>query len=224
MSKSLKETIDRMVADSIRRILPGIMNEVLIKTIANAGVVTEDRQARKVRKGPKRRKPLREQRQPQKRPRKLDLNDILDESAGAEFYQDPREVMNPGARSAILDEDYDVEIEDDVEPQVESRLQSLPPAIRGLAEGMSVDDDGGEMWGDDEHDSAPIVVKGPEIRDISKAAQAVGVDFSQIKNIMNRVAPAKQNVDRTDARAKAQFEAARIQRMRESLNGGKPVE
>jgi hypothetical protein len=221
MGNNLKETIDRMVAESIRRILPSIMNEVLLKTIAQSGVVAEDRPVRKLRKGPKRRRPMREQKAAPKRPRKVDLSDILDESAGSEFYKDPREVFNPGARS--LDDDYEVDVEEDEEPQVESRLQSLPPAIRGLAEGMQLDTDEGEMWGDDEHDSAPIV-QGPEIRDIGRAAQVAGVDFSRIKNVINKVSPPVQKIDRNDAKAKAQFEAARIQRMRESLNGGKPVE
>lgn len=43
MSQKLKETIDRMVEDAIRRILPGVMNEVLLKTIANSGVIHEAR-------------------------------------------------------------------------------------------------------------------------------------------------------------------------------------
>lgn len=236
-SSALKETIDRMVEDAIRRILPNVMNEVLVRTLAGAGVVTEDRPRRK----PMKRKPVREARQqkspppkkaapPQKRrgPAKLRemLDGLRDETAGADFFHDPRaerERFEPEPQ----DDDFEIEAEEpQTRRQIDSRISSLPPELQGLAEGMSLDDDDGEMWGDDESDSAPVSAADPRpIGDVQRAAKAVGVDFSRMKGVIAATTP--QKVDRReaaeDARNRAQFEASRIARLRESLGGVKPV-
>lgn len=196
MSQKLKETIDKMVEDSIRKILPQVMNEVLLKTIASAGVMTE----RRVEKpaypyvpdyGGKKVKAT-------NRPRSLDQ--ILDPGAGSDFYQTEAESPAPG-RQVIA-----------------QRIQSLPPQLRGLAEGMDMDDDGGEMWEDDS--IVPSAGSGPPL---AAAAARAGLDFSKMKQAI-RVGEAKKRIDGADMAAKAQFEEARLKRLRENLNGGKPVE
>lgn len=226
MSDKLKRAIDRMVEDAIRRILPGVMNEVLVATIARgtSSIVSEERPTRP-RKLPKKRKPVREARQPRRlapaaKKRRGDLSDLLslDESAGAEFYQDPRALQeSQGYDEEEADEEPD-------EAPAARRIQALPPELRGLAEGLDLEDDGGEMWGEGEHDSgahsAPQV---GEIRNISEAAKHVGIDFGRMKSLIGKTSPAKR-IDQEDVRANAQFEAARLKRMREKLNGGKPVE
>lgn len=229
MSANLKRAIDRMVEDAIRRILPGVMNEVLVATIARgtAGLVSEERPQRP-RKVPKKRKPVREARQPQRRtapqPKKrrpADLSDLLtlDESAGAEFYQDPRSI-----NESQVDDDVEEYDDEPAEAPIARRIEALPPELRGLAEGLDLDDDGGEMWGDGEHDSGmPSTPAIGEIRNINEAAKHVGIDFSRMKSLIGKTSPVKR-VDQEDARANAQFEAARLKRMREKLNGGKPVE
>lgn len=225
MSANLKRVIDRMVEDSIRRILPAVMNEVLVATIARgtAQVVSEERPVRG-RKPPKKRKVVREQRIARqvsaKKPgsRKTDLSEILDESAGSEFYQDPRALYaNDDRESEIMHEETDTD-----ESPISQRIQTLPPELRSLAEGINLDDDGGEMWGN-EHDSGAPATPTNDVRDIGSAARAAGIDFSRMKGLINATSPAKK-VDRDDIKARAQFENARIKRMREQLNGGKPVE
>lgn len=226
-SSQFKRTIDRMVEDAIRRILPSVMNEVLVATIARGTehVVSEERPVRP-RKGPKKRKQVREQRMAQQRrdptpkPKKrsrADLQDLLslDESAGAEFYHDP-------SSEPMGYEDDSHESDGPSESAVSQRIQALPPELRGLAEGLEMDDDGGEMWGS-EHDSVsmPSTAVG-EIRNVVEAAKHVGVDFSRMRSLIGKTAPKK--VDRDDAKANMQFEQMRIKRMREQLNDGKPVE
>lgn len=248
---ALKETIDRMVEDSIRRILPTVMNEVLIKAIANSGALTEGRPVR--RKPMKRRKPVREERAPQARaqarpapkgrPTKRKLDELLDsirnDANGAEFYQDPRALMTEAPEPAYDEPDEEEYEEEDEAPppsapkrQAESRLQNLPPELRGLAEDMIVDgDDPEEMWGPGEHDSAPLMesvaaTDPTPIRDVNRAAQAAGVDFSRMKNVIAATSPPK--VDRRqaaeDARNRQQFEQARLARLRDKLGGVKPPE
>ncbi len=207
MSKNLKDTIDRMVEDSIRRVLPGIMNEVLLKTIANSGVIREQAPARRAEPAqvaaPKRQAPR----------RPSSLEDILDDSAGSEFYTDPRVAMAEATR--------------DEEPQapraqgMAQRIQALPPALQHLAEGVNLDDDGGEMWGD-EQDSVPSGGSGPPL---DQAARAVGLDFSRMMQVA-KVTESKKapKMDAQDRAANAQFDQMRLKRMREQLNGGKPVE
>jgi hypothetical protein len=216
----LRKTIDRMVEDAIRRILPAVMNEVLVATIARgtAGIVSEERPKR--RQPPKKRRgPVREQKARPTRTaprRRVDLGDILDESAGAEFYRDPRALM--------ADEPTELDDESPINEEVSSRIQSLPAELRGLAEQTAADDDGGEMWGDDEHDSSEsIAPAAPEIRNINEAARVAGVDFSRMRAVIGKTSPPKR-ADPEDVRARAQFEQARLKRMRERLNDGKPIE
>lgn len=218
----LRRTIDRMVEDAIRRILPEVMNEVLVATIARgtALVVTEERPKRRPpKRGQQRRAPVREQRAAPKRgqkapppKRRVDLTDLLDESVGAEFYQDPR--------SLYADEPSPAE-----QPPVSraaSRIKDLPPDLQELAEGIDLDDGNGEMWGDDEHDSGLAAPSAPEIKNINEAAKVAGVDFSRMRAVIGKTTAKKPAAE--DLRAQAQFEQARLKRMREKLNDGKPIE
>ncbi len=234
-STALKEMIDRMVAESIRRILPGVMNEVLLTTIARSGVVqeaVEEEDERPRRRKAKRRKPIVERdlrvakrtaKAPApKRPKKLDLSELLDESAGAEFY------AGATTRHEPVDEGYDIDFGDDEDeapgrPHVAGAVANLPPELRELAEGMVLDEDDGEMWGAGEHDSGAPTMEGvadpTPIRDIGQAAKAVGIDFSRMKSAIGKIEP---KVDRRElaeaARAKAQFEQNRIKMLQERLN------
>ncbi len=206
MSRDLKKTIDRMVEDAIRRVLPGIMNEVLLKTIANSGVIREQ---------PVRQQAVAKQQAPrpqQQRPRRpSSLEDILDETAGADFYDDPRAAMAESMR------------EEEPPPrnnsQRQAAIQALPPELQGLAEGMELDGDDGEMWGADD-DIVPSAAMGPPL---DRAAKAVGLDFSRMKQAI-KVTESKKKIDAGDRAANAQFEQQRLKRMREQLNGGKPIE
>lgn len=211
MSKNLKETIDKMVEDSIRRILPQVMNEVLLKTIANSQVIHEARSG--VADPRFASKPVQQPKQAQrKQARPSSLSQLLDESAGADFYQDPREAM----RQATYEEPPPPP------KAIAQRIQTLPPALQGLAEGIELDDDGGEMWESEHGDSAvvPTAGMGPPVE---KAAAALGLDFSRMAKAIN-VTEKKKRVDAEDKAANAQFEQARLKRMREQLNGGKPLE
>lgn len=216
---TLKRAIDRMVEDAIRRILPAVMNEVLVATIARgtAGVVSEERV--RPRKQARKKRPVREQvvarpktrPQPKRDPRSV-LSDLLDESAGSEFYGSGEAADN------LMDED-----DNPAPSSMAQRIGSLPPEIRGLAEGLELDGDGGEMWGT-EHDSGdtsrPVI---GEIRNIENAAQHAGIDFSRMKAVIGATSPRKP-MALDDTANRVQFEQARLKRMRERLNDGKPVE
>jgi hypothetical protein len=218
----LKRAIDRMVEDSIRRILPSVMNEVLIKTIASSGVMTERAPVRTTTP-----QAPRKVKAPQPK-RRVELSDLLDPMAGADFYEDPRNAY----RQQPVQESFEQEDDPEEEaPPITRRLTALPPALQELAEGMTLDDDDGEMWGADEHDSVPmnestgpgIVTDPTPIRDVNRAAKAVGIDFSRMKNVIAQTTPPKR-VDREDAAAEEQFQRQRLRMMREKLNGGKSVE
>jgi hypothetical protein len=210
VNKNLRDTIDRMVEDAIRRVLPGIMNEVLLKTIANSGVIQERapvQQQRNARLEPLPPQPQR--RQASRRP--ASLNQLLDPEVGADFYADPRAAMQEAMR-----------VEERPAPRqsmVAQMIKSLPPELQGLAEDVNLDDDGGEMWEDDEHGAGAVISEaGPSL---DRAAAAAGLDFSVMKRLSN-LSEAKKA--KPDASANQQFEELRIKRMRERLNGGKPVE
>jgi hypothetical protein len=208
MSQKLKETIDRMVEESVRRILPQVMNEILVKTLANANVIGETRSA------PQRAQaPAQPQRKAAKGQRPSSLSQLLDESAGADFYKDPNEAMYRATQ-------------EEAPPQpagqvIAQRIQNLPPALQGLAEGIDLDDDGGEMWESQYGDSFPTAPMGPPIE---KAAAAIGLDFSRMAKAINITEKKTAKVAPADRAANAQFEQARLKRMREKLNDGKPVE
>lgn len=208
MNKNLRDTIDRMVEDAIRKVLPGIMNEVLLQTIANSGVIQERAPIQQQQRQTS--KPQQPQvRQPSRRP--SSLNQLLDPEAGADFYADPRAAMNDAQR-----------VEERPAPRqsgMAQMIQSLPPELRDLAEDVNLDDDGGEMWDDSSHDSGILSESGPSLE---RAAQVAGLDFSVMKRLSN--IKETKNVKSNDASAKHQFEEMRIKRMREQLNGGKPVE
>lgn len=203
MSQKLKETIDRMVEDAIRRVLPQVMNEVLLKTISNANVIQERAPA-------PRQAPVQKAKPAGKRP--TSLSHLLDESAGSDFYQDPRAAM---AES----------IQEEIQPRgqvIAQRIQNLPQALQGLAEGMDLEDDGGEMWESDIGDSVvvPTAGMGPPLE---KAAQAAGLDFSRMKAAINLTEKKAPKTSAADKAANAQFEEQRLKMMRERLNGGKPI-
>ncbi len=73
-ASELKSLVDRMVGESIRRQLPEIMNEVLVRTIAGSGILTE---SRKQVLAPVPKRDL---------PKKRSLQGLLDESIGADPY------------------------------------------------------------------------------------------------------------------------------------------
>lgn len=205
---NLQETIDRLVEDAIRRILPTVMNEVLMRTIVGSGALAEQRQPRRKKRVPVRAKakPARKGRPPvQERIR--DLRNLLDESAGAEFYG-----------------------EGEVEPIVETRTparraSSLAPHLQALAEDVAElpDDDGGEVW-DGRGDSTGLAPAPAAIADLGRAASAIGVDFTRMAGTIKVTSDARPKVTSDDLRAKEQFEARRLKALRESLNGGKPLE
>lgn len=201
MNDKLKKTIDRMVEDSIRRILPAVMNEVLLKTIANANVIQETRRA----------EPFQQKRQElnqkivQRKP--ASLSHLLDPEAGADFYQDPRAAMAeatreepaPAPRGQVIAE----------------RIQNLPPDLRSLAEDVDLDD-AGEMWDSDVGDSfVPSAGMGPPLE---RAAQAAGLDFSRMRKAINLTEKKGPKGDVADRMANAQFEAQRIKMMRDRLD------
>lgn len=205
MSQKLKETIDRMVEDSIRRILPSVMNEVLLKTIANADVIRE--QAPRQPQQPAAKRPKAGQ-------RPASLSHLLDPEAGADFYQDPRAAMAESLREEPVPRGQ----------LIAQRIQSLPPALQGLAEGMELDDDGGEMWEGPMGDSSVTPGAADMGPPLDRAAKAAGLDFSRMKQAINLTEKKAPRVSAEDKMANAHFEQQRLKRMREQLNGGKPVE
>lgn len=198
-----------MVADSIRRLLPEIMNEVLVRTIANSGVLAEARPAQRTKpaypyvpdNGGRK---IVDKKKASTRPSAL--AELLDEQAGAEFYVDPREAMRQHTQ-----EEFEVPLEE--APPVR-RLQNLNPALQHLAEDVQFDP--GEMWGEDEHDSS--VVRAPMGPSLESAAQAVGIDFGRMSRVIKETAPKIARVSADDAHAKAQYEENRIKRMRDNLD------
>lgn len=212
---SLRETIDRLVEDAIRRILPTVMNEVLIRAIASSGALSEEVARPRRRPGPKPKarkpKPVRERREvrvvrPPPVRRDQNLRDLLDESAGAEFYgggDDPPAVE---------------------ERTISSRMSALPPQLRALAEDVVVpegmEDD--EEWDGRGDSNGPTAVPS-SVPDIGRAAAATGIDFSRMMETIKKTSAAPR-ASQDDARAREQFEARRLKALRERLNDGKPVE
>lgn len=240
----LSESIDRLVESAIRRILPTVMNEVLLQTIASAGVLSEER-PRPVRrmKKPKRRvqrvvesrgvQPtnVQQPRRPPPTQRRVDLTEMLDDSAGSDAYEEYEARTAPRRQAREPEPDVDDGYETEphrgaIAPPMAQRLAALDPALQAMAEGLAVsnDDGAGEMWGD-EHDSAatgPTAVS--EIRDVAGAAKRAGMDFSVMKRLIEKTSPAPRRIDVEDAKARAAFENQRLKRMRERLNDGKPVD
>lgn len=216
----LRRVVDRMVEDAIRRILPEVMNEVLVAAIARgtASFITEEHPKRRPPKR-KRRAPVREQQaaiakkgQKSLPKRKVELTDLLDDSVGAEFYQDPRSLYtdepSPAEQSPVR--------------QITDVVRDLPPDLQELAEGIDLDDDDGEMWGDHEHDSGLPAPSAHEIKNINEAARIAGVNFGRMKAVISKTTPKRPTAD--DIRTQTQFDQGRLRRMREKLNDGRPVE
>lgn len=211
-ASKLRETIDRMVEDAIRRILPQVMNEVLLKTIAGSGVMQEARRSAPQQPAPREQERVKvtSKAPPQPRPRggRPDLSRLLDESAGSEFYErfnEPERVAPEPEPQAPLRE------------RVAQNLRSLPPELRQMAEGMQIDDDDGEMWDDE-----PIQPRGDDAGDLGFSGKKVGVDFSRMQRALalgeQKIATAKPKVSADDARRNAEFEELRLKRMREKLD------
>ena len=198
----LKAAIDRMVEDAIRRILPDVMNEVLLRTITNGGLIREA-------PVPVRAEPQRP-RQPQPKrasaPPVGSLRDLLDEQAGSEFYEREAPVFVP-------------EPEPVHETAAAKRLAALPPMLRELAEDVDLDDGGGEMWGDDEFapTSEPVSAQAPSLN-IDHAARVAEVDFSRARTLIERTEGSKPKETSADRAAKVQWEMQRLERMRNSLD------
>lgn len=240
-----------MVADSIRRILPEIMNEVLLKTLANANVMQEQRRlAPQQRQQPatRRQGPTPAAQRAQQLAgidRSRSLREVLGaDASGADFYeqaerrmqrpspQPQRQVVRqPVYESDNLDDYGDDEVYDYEQPpqnalreQMNSRIQSLPPHLQALAEETfndSYDDDGGEMWGDDE--MAPTVEsfqpQAPSLN-IDRAAQVAGVDFERARKLI-QVTERKNNVDSADKLSEAQWKLQQLERKRRELDSQK---
>lgn len=226
--QQLSAAIDRLVESSIRRILPRVMNEVLLRTIADSGVLSEERpRVIRRKKGPKRRLPRAIEAKQPRRPStpQVDLNEMLDDSVGADAY-DHYETKPSSRRSPPVTVRDDATDDDGPSsgPPLTQRLTALDPSLRAMAEGLVIpEDDGGEMWTEDEHDStasSSTVIS--EIRDVHGAAKQVGMDFSKMRALIDRTSVPKGDAD--DVRARASFEAQRLKRMRERLNDGKPVD
>lgn len=230
----LQAKIDFLVETAIRRILPKVMNEVLLRTLADSGVLAEDRprpvrrkkaMKRRMQRPPEPRQ-VREERQPRRPlpPKRSNLNEVLDDSIGSDAYEQ-YEARAPRRSQPEPEPDFD-----DHEPEpparaVSQRLAALDPSLQAMAEGLVMpDDDGGEMWGDGELDStsiAPAAVS--EVRDVMGAAKRVGMDFSKMRALIDKTSGTSK-ADAEDMKARASFEAQRLKRMRERLNDGKPVE
>ena len=219
--KSLRQTIDRMVEDAIRRVLPSVMNEVLLKTLTSSGALQPLREVRTAPKGkpaPKARKPLpvkQSQARPKQKPpqRNSALAQLLETrgEAGAEFFQDPR-----GRDYEVDTSDLDEPYAPPPAPNMNERMSAIAPHLRSLAEGMVPDVGESEEWGDGEFSSAPAPIAPGEVRDIGRAAEAVGMDFSRMKGLIGKTSPVKR-VDHSAAEANAKFNEGRIARMRQSL-------
>ncbi len=220
-NSKLKETIDRMVEDAIRRILPSVMNEVLLKTIAGSGVMQERRADRPAypyvpegggrvvvtsKVAPKVKPKARKAGRP-------DLSYLLDESVGADFYE-----------RAVQPEPVQVVEEEPAAPlreRIASNIQTLPPELQEMAEGLELEDDGiGEMWGD-ENAVAPA---GDNAGDLAASSRRVGVDFGRMQKMIQMTEQKKPKKSAEDRQAELQYEQLRLKRNRERLNGGKPVE
>lgn len=187
MSKNVKEMIDRMVEESIRRILPSVMNEVLIRTISESLAPPSTVQHSK----PKKSKARNEQ------PKRSRMQELLEghDSIGADFYE-------PSARH---DYDHDDENEIDHEQTRLSTLQSLPPMLREMASDMSFDDE--------EDHSFEQLPDGKVVQqlDIEHTMRSGLFDPSAIAR---RMGPSKQPKMTAENQ---QFEELRLKRMRESL-------
>ncbi len=193
MSKEdgLKRTIDRMVEASIRKILPEVLNEVLLRTLAGSGVMAE-RAARPQEEPERATAPAR--RPP---PRPGSLAEMLDPAAGSEFYE--RDAPRPVQQQP---------------PKLAQRIASLPPEMQELAE----DTADGEMWGDDEWSSPAHDQMSPQAPslNIDNAARIAQVDFSRAKMLLERTGP-KNIVTTKDRAAEAQFEERRLAMARQKL-------
>lgn len=181
-----------MVEQSIREILPQVMNEVLLRTIAGSGVLTESRPAPPQPRPPK--APARTM--PRRTP--SNLREMLDDSAGAEFY------------SAATDEDlHEERFEERHDVPMRERIQALPPELQHLAEDIELGD------GDFLDESVDPRTLAPPLEQVG---QRLGLDFTKMSKFVGPV------TNKQPDRSRAQFEEARIKRMREQLNDGKPVE
>ncbi len=216
-ASKLRETIDRLVEDSIRRILPEVMNEVLLKAVANMSTIQETHspviQTKRV--------TSRTQQQPNRpAPSSSHLQSLLEDmgdgTAGADFYD--------GYGS---NEEPEQEQERDEPPTlrtIHEKVSSLPSHLQAMTDGIDLSDfDGsGESWDTDgSHVSNPPMQVGPPLE---QSAARVGMDFARMRQLNEGISKKTPKVDAGDRQANAQFEMQRIKRNRERLNEGKPVE
>lgn len=111
-ASQLRATIDKMVAESIRRQLPDIMNEVLLRTLASSGVMSESRREA----APAVRQPRRQQSdRPAPQTRRSLREQLFDETAGADFYGNARAEPALAQRYSELD------------PQLATMLEEVDP-------------------------------------------------------------------------------------------------
>lgn len=218
MKKSqLKNLIDKMVEDSIRRVLPSVMNEVLIKTITSS--INEERVVPKNIPQNIKKKIVRPARQ-NARTDNRSLREILNsESAGSEFY----EQFNQTEQSVNVEEDnFDDFVEH--ENPLAQRISSLPPQLQSLAEDVEIPEENMEMWEDEGYSSQFAAVPSDlaPVRNPKNDAAKIGIDFNRMKQVSN-ITSKKENIE--DVRSNKLFEEQRIKRMREKLEsqvvGGK---
>ena len=193
-----------MVEESIRRILPSVMNEVLIKAVASTMVISEPAKLRQVVSKPQQRSIKSQQTGNSGK----SLREILHaEDAGADFYD------------SLKQDDFsdDVVVENNTKSMAQ-RIQSLSPELQSLAEGIVIDD-GGEMWDDDISTQEFSSVRSDlaTVRDPVADASKIGLNFSRIRDVAMAGIKKNSTNNLNDSAAAASFDELRLKRMRESL-------
>jgi len=191
----LRRQIDEMVLESIRKHLPEVMNEVLVRTVINSGALTEGRPQRQSRQP---RKPKAPKPQARQQPR-MSLDSLLDESAGAEFYEQAgdqwgeEEHLPPQLRARQQQH------APEPPPQIARNFASLPPMLQEMAEDS--------MQDLIQEEASPGL-------DVSRGMGAMGLDMDRMRNAIKAV-------DRKAAEKRlatnGDYEARRIEMQRQRL-------
>lgn len=242
--------IDRMVRESIERLLPEVMNEVLLRTLAGSGVLREQAPAQRP-AAPQRQQPKRKPAQPSASQRaqelaginrSMSLREALNaDSSGADFYEQAERMMRPPSpRPAPIQEviEYDdpdsYEYEDEAPVQshrqqvMAQRLSQLPPQLQALAEDtfrlVEGDEGDDEMWGDNEFApdiTEPSQASAPPLN-IDRAAKAANVDFNRAQQLLGLTEQKKPTrVDPDEFRRQQQWKLEQLERKRRELESQK---
>lgn len=197
--RKLRDAIDRMVEQSIRKILPQVMNEVLLATLANSMLRENQQIVQAPRKAPPVAKAMRAK-PPRPAPSlKERLSEFVDDSAGRDFY-DHLESNDEGldgyneidSHRDLADEAFDEPVQEKVE------MRKLSPALQLLAEDVQIPDDSSTS----------------ESIDHITAAKRLGIDFQKLNRTINKI---ENKSISNDLRAKHEFEDRRLKNMREQL-------